>query len=205
MAGQERISANDFRKQIDSGKIKVGKKGKLTNKTSELVDKKVFAEAEIMFDKSKYIFIPGRVFSGKNSTQIRTKLSQTATKWKCYIKGKKDKVGRWQYVRPFVSKSENAHNYQSSTAYEYAKNRNKFREQLVGKTTPVHIEFIFVMPTLSDWDFNNMTQIVQDSMVDAQMIGDDNSFVMLPVPPDKPNPPFYIDKTGAGVYFRVKC
>ncbi len=180
---------------LKSGNLEVQGR-KIKHQGSDTIDFTKEYRFDPMFDLDKYIFIPGRVYSSKNSEQIRIKISSTPTKWKCNTKTK-----GWLYVRPFVAKNDNAQNYKKRTAHLYKIAQRQFKDMSEGKKYPLIVEFIFVMPDKTEWDWNNITQLVQDCMVDGGMIPDDNVYVMLPTFPREQA--FYIDKTAPGVYFRV--
>ena len=196
---QEVYSAREFRKQIADGMLSISanriingpKANKPRKRSIDLrKDDKVFGA--FGFDESDFIFIPGKVYSSKNSKQI----------W-----FKKAIKSNWRYrgsmVVPFITDSKPVKSYKKRKASTYSKEADRFRQMLKGRVYPVYVEFIFVTPDRSDWDWNNLTQLVQDLMVAHGWIEDDSVKFMFPVPPLPPVSPYYINKN-AGVYIRIR-
>ena len=102
-----------------------------------------------------YVYIPGNVPSAKNSKQ-RTKFG---------IIGSKASL-----------------RYKHDIAPIYHSKRKEFQSLLVSHTAPYSIGFHFIRSTRGRFDFNNMTQMVQDMMVEAHWLEDDNVRNMVPFP-----------------------
>ncbi len=134
------------------------------------------------------IFIRGEVYSSKNSKQI----------WK-----KSAKKSNWKYngkpVLPFITDSNQVKRYKIETKKQYISFRKQFQGSVKGY--PVRVEFTFIRGTKGIWDFNNMTEMVQDMMVECEWLPDDSMFYLIPVCPV--DPPFYIDKENVGVIIKV--
>lgn len=195
---KDRMSANEFREMLKNGSLDAsGKKIRSSEKKLPNIFEKELDKIEPMFDTDKYVFIPGRVYSSKNTPSIRIKNFDVPSKWKCKINDV------WRYVTPFVSKNDNALEYQKKTSVYYKLKVKQFKEMLEGKKPPYIIEFTFVVVDKGSWDFNNLTQLVQDCMVKAGMLPDDDVYNMLPTFPRAPMRVFYIDKDNPGIYFRV--
>ena len=115
------------------------------------------------------IYLPGEVYSSKNSKQI----------WKKYVS--QDKQTFWKYkdrfVQPFITDSNAVKQYKKERAINYTQNAPKFRKLIKNKSYPIEVEFTFLRSTKGIWDFNNMSQLVQDMMVDYDWIEDDCSDV----------------------------
>ncbi len=171
-----------------------GKSGKILK--PETFDEAVKPNNILDFDPHSYIFIPGEVYSSKNSTQIRVKLVKWS-KWKVLMKGS------WRFVQPFIAKSDAAKGYQDEKAHIYRKFTKQFREMSHGKEFPLFVEIIFVRKTLRFWDWINMVQIVQDCMVDARWLPDDNVNIMFPTVPMKQKKQYLYGKDNPGVYIKV--
>lgn len=102
-----------------------------------------------------YVYIPGNVPSAKNSKQ-KTKFGL---------------IGSKASLR-----------YKHDIAPIYNSKRKEFQAMLLSHTAPYNVGFHFIRATRGRFDFNNMTQMVQDMMVDAHWLDDDNVRNMLPFP-----------------------
>ena len=219
MTNKNQISAKDFRKKIASGtfshirgsrikstepedhdevetkksKKKLGRPN--INETLEKLSK--IEEGE--FKKEDYIFIPGQVFSSKNSQMIRIKFLKNnyQSKWKCKING------RYVSVLPYISKSFRAVLYMKTTRLHYKSFAKIFKQTYEGKSFPLEVEFVFAMKTRRFWDWNNMTQLVQDCMVEGGWLPDDSVEYMLPKSPNFPKLAWFVSQSNPGVYIRV--
>jgi hypothetical protein len=107
-------------------------------------------------------FIPIDVPSSKNSKQI-------------VMHGKKRLI-----ISSAVTQA-----YKRKTGIIYRSYAREFRSAVDditdGENYPVHVEFYFVRKTLRKFDYINMAQIVQDMMVAAQWLPDDNCDYIIPV------------------------
>jgi Holliday junction resolvase RusA-like endonuclease len=195
MARSNTMSLKEYKDMISGNKVTVGKKGRIiiADPTEEIP---VSVPQDRMFNEADYLFIPGEVFSSKNSTQIRVKFVKRS-KWKILS------AGVWRFVTPFVSKSNVSKGYQTDKARIYKALAPDFKIMSEGQGFPLRVEFIFVRRTKARWDWINMLQVVQDCMVDAGMLPDDDVGHLLPCLPKSPNLSYYIDKTNPGVYIRV--
>tara|TARA_R110002020_G_scaffold107192_2_gene249093 strand:- start:1783 stop:2214 length:432 start_codon:yes stop_codon:yes gene_type:complete len=72
-------------------------------------------------------------------------------------------------------------NYRKIAKKHYAKYADEFKEELAKKTLPVHISFEFIRGTRHKFDYINPAQTVQDDMVKAGWIEDDNAEFIIPV------------------------
>jgi|GEM_PF-620798 len=189
---KDEYTAKEFRELMKSGTI--GKKGRLILSDREQEVKQV--PRDLMFDPKEFIFIPGEVYSSKNSTQIRIK-HVAKSKWKVLTKN------GWKFVLPFIAKSDQAKGYQKKKANIYRSFAEDFKEMYKHQGFPLFVEMIFVRRTRAVWDFNNISQLVQDCMVENGWLPGDDIRYMFPVMPRSPNLPYYIDKNNPGVYIRV--
>ena len=105
--------------------------------------------------KFNHIYIPGNVASAKNSKQ-------------------KTAHG--------IINSKAALRYKSNLYPVYVAKRKEFTQMIQGMDAPYLIGFHFIRETRGRFDFNNMTQMVQDMMVYANWIPDDNVRIMVPFP-----------------------
>ncbi len=142
-----------------------------------------------------FIFIPGEVYSSKNHKQIWKKNAdpKALTHWKF----------KHYPVLPFITDSEPVKLYKEKAMTYYQCNAGRFRDMITGLPLPVYVEFTFIRRTKGRWDFNNMTQLVQDMMVKSGWLLEDNSNVLLPVPPLYPRDPYIVDRRCPGVVIRV--
>jgi hypothetical protein len=116
-------------------------------------------------------FIPFNVPSSKNSKQ--------KTKTGLIVNGK----AVAKYLRLLGVKSYSCRRG-SKYMEDYKTRPNIFAECMKDWIKPEgfsHIGFHFVRQTMTLFDFNNMTQIIQDLMVAGNYLDEDNINVMLPV------------------------
>ncbi len=119
------------------------------------------------------IFIPGNVASSKN--------------------GRRNFRGR---SLPSVACAKY---YKESKKYwEDKENKKKFLAMAKGKEFPLYVEFTFVRSSKRRFDFINPCQTVQDLMVKAGWLEDDNANFIIPV-----FKPHSYDKEKPGVYITV--
>lgn len=112
-----------------------------------------------LINDPELIFIPGNCPSSKNSR-------------------------RWTGKYSIASKS--VFKWKKNTKQCWKDNKDKFLELTKDLPKPLFIGMFFVKGTNHDFDFNNPTQTIQDTMVDEEWITDDNTKVMFPIP-------FYIE------------
>jgi Holliday junction resolvase RusA-like endonuclease len=125
---------------------------------------------------SDAIFIPGNTASSKNSKQ-------------------------WTGTRLIWSKL--AREYRDNTAIFYSMYRLKFQASCKGKDKPLKVGFYFVRDSRRKFDFVNMVQTVQDIIVRAEWLPDDNMDEMVPVPVEVNGQVYHVDKENPGVYIMV--
>lgn len=181
-----RLTAQQFRDMINRGVIK--QQGK------HLVSGDLSPDFLSTLDKVDGLFIPGEVYSSKNSKRIFPKVGPGgAGGWK--FKGKA--------ARPFITDSAAATKYKKESLPFYLGMKESFLEMVDGVSHPFVIEFTFYRTTKRKFDFNNMTQAVQDMMVKAGWIEDDDIAHLLPVPPLPPKQAYFIDKKQPGVLINI--
>lgn len=148
------------------------------------------------FDQKDYIFIPGTVYSSKNSKAIYHKKPKPGSKTKWFYYGKP--------VVPYITDSVPVKRYKNEKAAYYLEAKSRFKQMCEGITRPIFIELIFVMPDTRIWDFNNISQLVQDMMVANGWIPGDDVRNIFTIPPLKGTPQYYYNKESPGVFIRVK-
>ena len=120
--------------------------------------------------ENKKWFIPGSVPSSKN--------------------------GRRWTGKYFIA-SKTVVNYRKITKEYYEKYAKDFKKELAKHDMPAKISFTFVRGTRHKFDYINPAQTVQDDMVKAGWIEDDNAEFILPVfiqyTYDKNNPGVWIE------------
>lgn len=120
--------------------------------------------------ENKKWFIPGSVPSSKNGR-------------------------RWTGKYFIASKA--VMNYRKIAKDYYAKYADDFKAELAKHSLPAKISFTFVRGSRHKFDYINPAQTVQDDMVKAGWIEDDNAEFILPVfiqyTYDKENPGVYIE------------
>jgi hypothetical protein len=179
-----KLTSREFRQMLNRGVIKTdGKKLKMGDVSPDYLT---------TLDKIDGIFIPGEVYSSKNNKRIWKKAAKSSL-WS--FKGKP--------ARPFITDSKNVAAYKKDRLSDFKNNRDRWFEMISGLTTPYVVEFTFYRRTKSMFDFNNMTQLIQDMMVNAYWIEDDNIMHILPIPPLPPKPAFIVDKENPGVLINI--
>ena len=147
------------------------------------------------------IFIPGEVFSSKNSHQIFYRFSNKSDCCNADTTGKgadriclKCKKHCKPKQTPFIDKSKAAKEYDDTMLPTYTSRVEKFRSMLAGSKAPYFIGLLFVRQTRREFDANNMNQAVMDLLVKSGCIPDDNMNVAIPVTLG-----YMINKTNPGV------
>jgi hypothetical protein len=111
------------------------------------------------------------------------------------------KNGRRWTGKYFIA-SKTVVNYRKLTKEYYQKYANEFKEELAKHKMPAKISFTFVRGTRHKFDYINPAQTVQDDMVKAGWIEDDNAEFILPVfiqyTYDKKNPGVWIEILDSG-------
>ena len=182
---QETYTAEQFKRLLNQGAISIkGKRLKMEDLPPDYVE---------TINHVNSIFIPGEVYSSKNSKRIFPKASAKYTGW----------TFRNKNVVPFITSSTAVNNYKSEIMRYYTAYRQNFLDMVRDKSYPLVVEFHFVRKTKSGWDFVNMCQLVLDMMVKAEWLKDDDVSVILPIPPLPPLKPFSVDKKNPGVFIRV--
>jgi hypothetical protein len=106
------------------------------------------------------------------------------------------KNGRRWTGKYFIA-SKTVVNYRKLTKEYYEKYAEEFKTELSKCTLPAKISFTFVRGTKHKFDYINPAQTVQDDMVKAGWIEDDNAEFILPVfvqyTYDKKNPGVWIE------------
>lgn len=119
------------------------------------------------------ITIQGEIHSSKNSRSILPTKSKR---------------------RPFVlAKSKNAKADEESFAIQLNAQRAEWERMIAGKKYPLSVCFRFRRATRRKFDYCNMAQGVQDAMVKAGYIHDDDADHLLPV-----FVPYQVDKDNPG-------
>ena len=106
-------------------------------------------------------FIPGEVPSSKNSKQIL-----------------RTKTGRW-----FIGSSKPSLAYKTTRGILYVNMKNSFRkavDSLGDNPYPLTVDFLFIRKTKRAFDYNNISQMVQDMMVVHGVIPDDSCNYLIP-------------------------
>ena len=134
---------------------------------------------------SKLIFIPGNVPALKNSKEI------------VYI-GKRCNVCRKGH-RPLLISSKRVKEWKKDTAPYWRKYKAEFLAMISDMETPYRIRFRFIRKSRHKFDYTNALDTIQDEMVQAKWISDDNSDILRPIPLQ-----YRYDKENPGVEISVK-
>lgn len=153
----------------------------------------IYSKFGMSLDNS--FFVPGEVMSSKRGHQIFAKPAINS---------------RWKFdnkpIIPFIAPSGPTEGYNKQTKdryISYATIFNKFIADYHLKK-PFFIKFTFIRATKAvNWDFNNMTEVVQDQMVRCGWLKDDSVEFMFPLPPLPPARPFFYDKNNPGVFITI--
>lgn len=123
--------------------------------------------------KLKWIFIPGNVPSLKNGKKII-------------------KCGAYPKLVP----SDTHRRYEKASEWIYKSKAAEFKQIAQGQPKPLYVLLRFIRDTRRKFDFTNATDTVQDLIVKAGWIDDDNITEMVPMygghTLDKENPGVYI-------------
>lgn len=111
------------------------------------------------------ITIPGRLYSSKNSKQIKHLHDP--------LKGK----------RTIIAKSDKAFQNFKDIHIQLldADRRTAWARMLVGKTYPLKVKFTYYPPDHGEWDYMNMFQNLADAMQKANWIVNDSYKYLIPV------------------------
>ena len=90
------------------------------------------------------------------------------------------KNGRRWTGKYFIS-SKTVMKYRKDTKSYYQKYANQFKKELAKHKLPATISFTFIRGTRHKFDYINPAQTVQDDMVKAGWIEDDNAEFIIPV------------------------
>lgn len=161
---KDRLTAKEFQNLMKKGVISAkGKRLSMTELTPEY--------QQLIEDA---IWIPGEVYSSKNSKRIIPQFfpnKHQESNWKF----------RGRSCRPMIVDSAAVAKYKKEKLSLYKLQKDRFLNMIAGRDYPLQVEFSFVRKTQAIWDFNNMTELVQDMMKAAGWIPDDNIKIMIPV------------------------
>ena len=175
------MTAQEFQTLLKKGLISGNKRLRIAEITPEY---------QAHLEKENEIFIPGEVYSSKNSKRIFPRRMQKGHKSLWTFKG--------QPVNPFISDSAAVCKYKKEKVDTYLKHRQKFLRMAENKPFPLYVGFCFHRKCNARWDFNNLTELVQDMMVNSGWIPDDSVEYMVPV-----YVPYRIDKNSPGVTITI--
>lgn len=153
-----------------------------------------------------YIFIPGEVFSSKNSKEIyyKNKVERSGEKKSSIRSERHLRSGEIKPVIPFIGSARRVMEYKQKTMAAFQTHRNAFKEMVVGLKKPYFVEMKFVRRTHGRFDFGNITQLVSDLMTYHDWIDDDNVKEMVPIPPLTPGKQIYlVNKETPGVLIKA--
>ncbi|NET30686.1 MAG: hypothetical protein F6K19_01615 [Cyanothece sp. SIO1E1] len=122
------------------------------------------------------IWIPGNVPSQKNSKRI----------------------GKRKDGTPFVMNSELVLKYKKEVLPVYREKIHDWKRMASQLTPPYRVVMKFVRKDKRGFDYNNISQMVQDCMADAGWVEDDDNKNILPIFLDA-----IVDKENAGVFIMI--
>lgn len=193
---KDRISADEFRRLAGIGALQSkGERVKYDPPVKEVETMLQSEEEERRvlhlygYTSQNSIYVPGEVRSSKNSKRIFKKNVPKSS---------------WRYngrpVLPFITDSKAAEAYKKATNAIYKQKASRFRHMTADKPLPYRIELLFLRKTESSFDFNNISQVIQDQMQNHGWVKDDNVKNVLPYPC---NPAYYKDPENAGVIIKI--
>lgn len=140
------------------------------------------------------IFLPGNVPSLKNSKIATPRGVFSSVTVKKYL--------RRYGIQSYSSSKKIVTGYKTipDTFYPYV---IQIKQLLEGLERPYLLGFHFVRDSKRAFDFNNATQILTDLFTAYDMIEDDNSNIILPVPLKIDGKFHTIDKENPGVYITI--
>lgn len=210
----DKISADHFQQLLKDGKIQSTKRGikqsslQFEGDPTDITDISPIKETKYnilpsvrLVDNGHYssellakmrevktIFIPGEVFSSKNSRQIFYRFTAFSDCCGAESTGKgvdriclKCKKHCKPKQIPFIDKSKAAKEYDNEMLPTYSDRRDQFIEMIKGKSAPLYIGLFFSRKTRREFDYNNISQAVMDIMKTAGWIPEDCMNVTIPV------------------------
>ncbi len=110
-----------------------------------------------------------------------------------------------QWTGSFLTSSKATHLWRKLTKSYWDKYKEDFLKDLesLSITGSILIGMHFVRKSRHKFDFNNVTQTVQDEMVKYEWLSDDNCDIMIPIPLLKNNSFYTYDKLNPGVYIKI--
>ena len=121
----------------------------------------------------------------------------TKTKWFIPYNVPSSKNGRRWTGKYFIS-SKTVMNYRKNSKPYFDKYAKEFKKEFDKYETPVKVGFTFVRGTKHKFDYINPAQTIQDDMVKAGWIEDDNADYIIPVFEN-----YSYDKNNPGVYIEI--
>lgn len=121
----------------------------------------------------------------------------TKTKWFIPFNVPSSKNGRRWTGKYFIS-SKTVMNYRKNSKPYFDEYAEEFKKEFDKYETPVKIGFTFVRGTKHKFDYINPAQTIQDDMVKAGWIEDDNADFIIPVFEN-----YTYDKNNPGVYIEI--
>ena len=93
--------------------------------------------------------------------------------------------------------------YRTTSSEYWSKYRDEFRSILATKSKPIILGLHFIKVSKHDWDWINPAQTIQDEMVKAGWIEDDNVHELLPTPLFINGKCWETSKSKPGVYIAI--
>ena len=121
----------------------------------------------------------------------------TKTKWFIPYNVPSSKNGRRWTGKYFIS-SKTVMNYRKNSKPYFDEYAKEFKKEFDKYETPVKVGFTFVRGTKHKFDYINPAQTIQDDMVKAGWIEDDNADYIIPVFEN-----YSYDKNNPGVYIEI--
>lgn len=142
-------------------------------------------------EKKKLLWVPGEVPSLKNSKQIvSVKTSESIccsapihriSKGVFICAACKKNTKHRTIPRLIPSKAVQEYVENTKSFYTGKDFQAKFASWFAGKPYPIYLGMYLVRKTARQWDFNNITQIIQDLLKDYGYLADDNVDYLIPV------------------------
>lgn len=100
---------------------------------------------------------------------------------------------------PGSGDSDLVRNYKSVTKLYYENHRMIFLQMVAQRKFPIRVQFFFVRRSAQQFDYNNITQLVQDMMVEHNWLPDDSCKYLIP----NFDAGYALDKFNPGVLIKI--
>jgi len=157
----------------------------LFNTKKEEIQKEIFRKVIEKYKKKEAFYIPGNVPSSKNSKEIIQMPSKSCICGGTIIKSRSGifcnrckNPKRKKYPKLVDSKVTRL--YKKNRNIEYKKIKASFTKYVKNLEKPINLGFYLIRDSKRNFDLINTLQVVQDLMVEAGCLEDDNAYIIKP-------------------------